>query len=579
MKNHTDNTTPKKKSISKFFTKLFVFSFIAFAILVAVAFSWFFQIQRKTIEEYLDSSLSLSSKNLSNYFDTIERVGYGITSNWSIINLFSTNNYIVKSTALENSFQMISLLVSLNPSITDFMVVTADGNVQSFFAGLDYNIINEIPAHDLFRNPYDLTRDFYFFPEDSYWSENYFVYCMPIFDMDISLKTTQKIATGVILCNKNQIQQSLKSSSAVSGESYALCHNGDIVFTGSSDFANLFDDTNAITGSMTLPREDFSVFGAHKLQYTNGQTWPVFIFACSAFIIVISVLSLHIYNVRNCITKPILTTKQQLSEFSSSDLTDRIALTNIMEIDYIIEDINNMILAIRSSTKEIILTQNSLYETELRTKEAELYALQSQINPHFLYNTLQCICGLAAMGRTKDISDVTYAMSDVFKYSITPGRFVDCADEINIIYKYLSIYKIRYSGNLDYEITVDEKILDCKMLKMIIQPTVENAMLHAYVATEIKPKIYISGEISDGNICFRIIDNGTGIPRDKLIKLQANLERSFSESIEDNSSFGLGLYNINRRIKLVYGEDYGISIFSNPNGTEICITIPWVEQE
>ena len=165
-------------------------------------------------------------------------------------------------------------------------------------------------------------------------------------------------------------------------------------------------------------------------------------------------------------------------------------------------------------------------------------------------------------------------MSEVFKYSIKPGEFVTCVDEIRFIYKYLSIYKIRFNGNLDYELDIADEILDCRMVKMIIQPTVENAMIHGFTGTDKKPMIHIIGRIQDGNILFRIIDNGMGISHEKLSTIKNLLERSFSDSIKDQTAFGLGLYNINRRIRLVYGDDYGISLFSNPNGTEVDILIP-----
>lgn len=266
--------------------------------------------------------------------------------------------------------------------------------------------------------------------------------------------------------------------------------------------------------------------------------------------------------------------KNQLNNFSSGNLNKRIDLTEIEEVDEIVIDMNHMIDEIQTITKKIFTTQDTLYETELRKREAELYALQSQINPHFLYNTLQCISGLAALKRFQDINEVALSMSEVFKYSIKPGEFVACVDELRIIYRYLSIYKIRFNGNLEYEIDVSDEILDRRMVKMIIQPTVENALLHGFVDTDKKPIIHIIGRIQEGNILFRIIDNGMGISHEKLLIIKKLLDRSFTDSIKDQSSFGLGLYNINRRIRLVYGDDYGISLFSNPNGTEVDILIP-----
>ena len=178
------------------------------------------------------------------------------------------------------------------------------------------------------------------------------------------------------------------------------------------------------------------------------------------------------------------------------------------------------------------------------------------------------------MNRTEDIKDISLSMSDVFKYSIAPGTYVTYLDEIRIIHKYLSIYKIRFNGKIDYEIDVDEEILPCYTVKMIIQPTVENAVVHAFKDMTRKPCIHIIGRMEEGRILFRIIDNGNGIPLESLKEIRKKLSSSFETSIHQKSSYGIGLYNIARRIKLAYGDDYGIEIFSNMNGTEVDILTP-----
>lgn len=561
----------KKQSITKTFTRLFLASCALFLCLLLTASLWFTASQKKTSEEYLSSSLNIMSKNMEEYFYSLETIGFGISSNWSVINLYSGAGYADRNGSVENSYQMMSLLCGIESSIADIMIVDTNGIARSYFAGVDYGIVSEVPAQKMFRDPYDLQRSFYFFPPESKWSDIYFVYCVPILNLNTPNSPSQKVATGLLLCNKSQLSRLLKTDTALSYEYYGLYEDGNCIFSSSPQPAK---NPDALTQSLPLSRKGLTLQGTMTPQYIQGNSLSLLVLGGTLFVSMALVLLLLWGYVRKYITSPIHSTKQQLLSFDGNDLSARIEYTGITELDTIIVDINHMIDEIKNSTRQIILTQNSLYETELRTKEAELYALQSQINPHFLYNTLQCICGLASMNRTKDIREVALSMSDVFKYSIHPGTFVECAEEINIIYQYLSIYKIRYNGELDYEISVDEPLLDCRILKMIIQPTVENAMLHAYRGTDKKPVIRIFGRMEGGDLMFNIIDNGAGIPRDKLLEIQKTLKRSFSESIQESSSFGLGLYNIDRRIKLVYGESYGISLFSNPNGTQVDIRIP-----
>ncbi len=564
----------KTRSIIKTFTKLFIVSLAAFSLLLLLSAIWFTLSAKEASREYLDSNLTKISQTLNEYFYNIEKIGFGLSTNWSFANLYNNAADSDKFSNMENAYQFSNFICSYNTGITDIMVVDINGIARSYFAGINYNIIKDIPEQTIFVDESNLERRIFFFAEDSIWNEDYFVYCVPIFSLEDSMTNLRKVATGVLLCNKKQLKQILGYDQSLSTEYYALYYADQYVTSNRKDSGSFDIPGNALKNSFPLAYDKLSVNGIHIPLSLKNNLSSLLIFGLILLFLLVVMLLLIAYHVRICITRPIKQVKTQLFNFNSGDLNKRIDLTHIDEIDEIIIDMNHMIEEIKVITKKIFITQDTLYETELRKKEAELYALQSQINPHFLYNTLQCISGLAALKRFQDINEVALSMSDVFKYSIKPGEFVTCVEEIRIIYKYLSIYKIRFDGNLNYEIDIADDILDCPMVKMIIQPTVENAMIHGFVNTDKKPMIHIIGRVQEGNILFRIIDNGTGISHEKLSVIKTLLERSFSDSIKDQTSFGLGLYNINRRIRLVYGDDYGISLFSNPNGTEVDILIP-----
>lgn len=540
-------------------------------VLLFITSVWFISVQEKTADEYLESSMSIISRNIESYFGTLEKIGFGISSNWSVINIYSSGQFVDTGSAV-SSYQIMNLLCSIEPSIADVMIVDINGVGRSYFAGIDYDIIEEIPQYESFYDPHILERSLKFFPPESEWSDVYFVYNVPILNLDAWPGDSQKVATGLLLCSKSRLSSLMDTGGARSYEGYAL-YQGDTCILCSSD-SQPEPGPNTITKEIALSRGGLTLKGMVTPRKLSENSQLLLLFGCACFGSMALVLFLLGKQISRCILKPIYSTTAQLAGYHGEDLSEHITYSGISEIDTIIADINQMIDKIKVSTRQIICTQNMLYETELRTKEAQLYALQSQVNPHFLYNTLQCICGLAAMGRTKDIQTITLAMSDVFKYSIHPGTFIDCAEEIDIIHKYLSIFKIRYDGKIEYSIQIDEPMLDCPILKMIIQPTVENAILHAYQDTDKEPFIHICGEKREGTLVFTITDNGTGIPSDKLLEIQKQLERDFSESIQKATSFGLGLYNINRRIRLVYGEDYGISLASSPQGTQVTIRIP-----
>lgn len=529
----------------------------------------------RTNQTYMQSSVAKTAANISNYLDQIEKNGFSISSNYNFISLYSAEDYLPAETSFVNAYQAASSICTLNPSIIDLIVIDLDGSKKSFFSGYNYDITDVLDTENILSNAANLDRAFYFFPASDELYHDYFLYYFPIFGFDTSPITAQKVATAVFICNNQEIVNSLIPEGETSTV-FSLYYRDELLCSSSPDTDLLSAGSSSVEPYTVELRSDglnvkgisTSIFALQKVTVQIG----LYLTAMICFFII---LMLFINKwIRRYIKLPIESVTDQLQHFYSGDLNKRITLTNVQEINDIVNTTNDMIDNIKAITKKIFNTQDLLYETELRKTEVELYALQSQINPHFLYNTMQCIRGLATLDRTEDIKTITLAMSDVFKYSIAPGRYVHIVDEIEIISKYLSIYKIRFDNRMAYEIDVDEEILQYYTVKMIIQPTVENAMLHAFKDMSREPCVHIIGHIEDDKIIFRIIDNGNGISRNRLKEIQTKLNTSFDESIKKKSSYGIGLYNINRRIKLAYGNEYGIQIFSNMNGTEVTIVTP-----
>jgi two-component system sensor histidine kinase YesM len=204
------------------------------------------------------------------------------------------------------------------------------------------------------------------------------------------------------------------------------------------------------------------------------------------------------------------------------------------------------------------LTSN-LYNAIIKQKEAELMALQSQINPHFLYNTLNSIYLMAEKIQAKNISSMVLNLSKIFKFALNRGDpFTIIKNEIKHVESYLEIQKIRYDNKINVKIEIHEEILYKKMIKFIIQPLVENAIYHGLEQKEESGNIYISGYMLEQNIIFVIKDDGIGFD---------------SESVMAEGR-GIGIKNVDDRIKLYYGDHYGLHIQSQTGfGTEITVTL------
>jgi two-component system sensor histidine kinase YesM len=207
-------------------------------------------------------------------------------------------------------------------------------------------------------------------------------------------------------------------------------------------------------------------------------------------------------------------------------------------------------------------------------KKAELRALQAQINPHFLYNTLDTIIWMAESKKTEQVIEIVSALSKFFRISLSKGKdWITIAEEIERTRSYLIIQKMRYRDILDYKIEIDERVADNTILKLILQPLVENALYHGIKNKREGGTISVRAKLNDENeVLLEVEDDGIGFTLEKLAQLQAELEND-SDDIRVESGFGIG--NVNNRIRLYYGKQYGLSVKSEYNtGTCVTLVIP-----
>ncbi|MNH86845.1 Sensor histidine kinase YehU [compost metagenome] len=265
---------------------------------------------------------------------------------------------------------------------------------------------------------------------------------------------------------------------------------------------------------------------------------------------------------------PIRFLKKKMRQAASGFLDAKVRQMGRDEIADLGQSFNTMLDKIK------ILIEKSIKEQEL-IKIAELRTLQAQINPHFLYNTLDSIIWLAENRKSEEVIEIVRALTTFFRISLSRGRdMITIKDEIEHIGNYLMIQKMRYRDILDYEIQIDEDILSCQILKMTLQPLVENALYHGIKNKRGKGMIRISGSfISSEAIRIFIHDNGAGMTQERLQQLQAKLEQEIQDEPKQDGGFGFG--NVHQRLRLYYGELFGLQLESEFGvGTTVIVNIP-----
>ena len=320
----------------------------------------------------------------------------------------------------------------------------------------------------------------------------------------------------------------------------------------------------------TVSRSDLTgwttvgVIYTQELMKNNKQTQILYLLIAMILLLGVTVMSDVISGE---ITKPIrqLHDSMNLVEEGCFDEAN-IDVTTDNEVGNLSESFNIMAERIHA------LMEQNVYEQKQKRK-SELKALQAQINPHFLYNTLDSIIWMSEGGKNDEVVLMTSALAKLLRQSISNDKEeVSIAEEINYVKSYMLIQKMRYADKLDYSIKIAPEIESTRIVKLTLQPIVENAIYHGLKYKKTKGNISIEGSKLGENACITISDDGVGMETETL-------DRIFKKR-EQTKSNGVGVYNVQKRLKLNYGEEYGISYLSRKGvGTMATITLPIADKK
>ncbi|MDT8860762.1 sensor histidine kinase [Alkalihalobacillus sp. MEB130] len=259
-----------------------------------------------------------------------------------------------------------------------------------------------------------------------------------------------------------------------------------------------------------------------------------------------------------------------MKQVEKGQLSTRMQTFAYRELNQLAKSFNRMV-------DEISILLNRVKDEQERKRKAEFKVLQNQINPHFLYNTLESINSMAVLHGSREISKMTINLGKLLRISINSDDRVRVSDEVRHAISYLEIQKIRFNERFTFEITCDKELEHHYILKLVLQPLVENTLKHGFDKNKLDGFINIRGGISNTNQGFLFIeDNGCGISKDVLAAF--NESNKLRKTL--NQSIGCGVMNVQERMKLYYGDRYGIMICSYENaGTIIKLTFPLSEGE
>lgn len=558
----------------------------------------FYGIIKDRTEVYALNTVNQVNEKLSSTADNIKQAAttaaYNTTAQNYLVNT-QVADRIVAAPPLQNLLQNI---INSNPCIVDISLLDNQSELFTTNQKITYNTLNVLnKSYGI--NVADLEKPVYTqVLRDSAGSsmESYYCYIIPVYNM---LSARQRVGTCIVLCSIQYLSDIVNNTSTTPNSVFAVVDNKNQIVV--SNKSNVSRDMQELLGNRTFrsvsgEKQDETNFGGKKsivrVKVNQNLQWkmvsvipvreltsdlsPILQCGIAIWIFIVALLLLIGVVLNRSITKPISGLVRQIGTIGDKDIKQRVVIQRKNEIGLIADDVNHMLDKIENLTGHIFQMQNTLYEEEICKKEAELSALQSQINPHFLYNTLECIWSIAYANGNMEIVSISTSMAKIFRYSISGGNLSSVQAEIDCIRDYMNIMDIRYMDKFSTSIEVDASLMEKPILKMILQPIVENAVYHGLEPMEDPGVLKIEGEACGGAMVFTVCDNGVGMAEEKMTELNDSFQKESNiKGMRLSTGKHLALTNINARIKINYGNGYGLHIDSKKSvGTKVTLRLP-----
>ncbi|QTH40121.1 sensor histidine kinase [Cohnella sp. LGH] len=415
----------------------------------------------------------------------------------------------------------------------------------------------------------------------------------------LDMKYMQKIGVGFVVLDRNKLDSLIDDKFLKPGSEVLIVGDGRRVIssTDKASVGNRIDESVSTEEQrdqfVTIDRTRYMVKTSRLSQtgltlvakiptdelFKEARTIAYSLLFAIPIPIVLAILINLYFNI--LITKPLKKLTDAFRRFASGDMTIQIRYSDNNELTGIARQFNKMVGEIHELSRRNLATQQQLYESELAKKQFELDGLHSQINSHFLYNTLNSMVGMALTDSKQEIIRTVENLGNFFRYSVNVNDFVEIVDELKHLDTYLDIQKLRFPRKFRYLSEIEPALLHHRMLKLVLQPLIENALFHGLEHKQGKGLLKIKMFSSGDDMILQVFDNGMGMDLQTLSRLNASLLSGDEESdTRDKDRRGVGLINIQRRIRLHYGDGYGIRAKSWENiGTVVSVAIPKMEEE
>lgn len=332
---------------------------------------------------------------------------------------------------------------------------------------------------------------------------------------------------------------------------------------GSASFEGTIDEERMLICSDSLSFSNWKLAIAIPINSILAHSSPLRMMLVPALLIGLLLnLIIAVYHSRS-VQKPVAALLDSLSSVDVSEIKPIEVRREYQELERISDKFNDLL----DHIDQLVLRD---YRTRLELSRFEMAALQAQINPHFLFNTLQLLQTEILYGNTEKSNRIIITLSQMMRYCMTNGEaVVPVAQEMEYLEKYLMLFDSKFEGKLTTQIEMDPRAAHLYMPKLLVQPVVENAIRHVADRAEAGCHISVDVQLQEDTLLISVEDDGDGIDQQRLEQIRSGLERSI-----DWMKSSIGLANVHQRIRTIYGPAYGLSIDSGPDGTVVLLRLP-----
>lgn len=545
------------------------------------------QFAKKEEELTIENSeqlLAQTAINLEDYLRNMRRISdamyYSVIKN--------------KDLATDSLYEEMNLLYEANKDkLVSIACYTNDGKLTAAAPVATIKRDVDVTSQEWFVDAIGQLENFHFsnpHVQNLFDDSSYRYYWVISLSRTVDLTNNGSSLLGVLLVDMNysSIEQLLnKANTDTSSEYvYLMDQNGEIIYHPKQDLIHmgLYKENNL----ENVKYEDAShkeVFEGETrlvtlktISYTGWKivsVVPQEVFSMgrdgtkylAVLLIALSLLAMVILNqfVSAKISKPLRKLNDSVEEWEAGNLVPDIYVGGSMEVQHLGKTLRSTVGQIQELMQDIVVKQEE-------KRKSELDALQSQINPHFLYNTLDSIVWMITGERYDDAVFMITQLASLFRISLSRGKtIIKIEDELQHARNYMNIQKIRYKNTFQVDFLIDPEILNCCTVKLVVQPLLENAIYYGMEYMDGEGQIIVRGYQKDGDVYLEVSDNGLGMPEEAAAQLLKENNR------ERKRGSGVGLINVHNRIQLCFGEQYGLLIESFPDeGMTVRIHIPFV---